>query len=176
MEKIKIEQLVANAKKGNFDDMMLIINAYRPLVLKQVKKYSFLMNSDDIISHCNLSIVLAINKYKLEKKCFSTYVRNAIENNLKNEFRGKSYYETPTDFTTLIASDLNCMEDDIVKKILTEQLQKAIDQLSSYEKRLIDFRFFKDYPLRQIAEIENSNIYKIDKELKEIICKLKDSF
>ena len=140
-----------------------------PYTLKYVEeKNIYVVSFKDVKGHLqevevNKEIYTAFDLFELEDvKELNEYDRHIehseiFENNLEVRAKDKPI----------------SLEEIIEKKLLNEDLKKAIDSLSDVQKRRIKMYYFEDKTLREIAEIEHCKIMSVKDSIDIGIKKIK---
>lgn len=175
-----VEILVAKAKEGDRAAAGKIIEKYNYLIIKEAARYHIpAYEFEDIVQHGYLSVIKAINMYKLGSSSFNGYVINSIKNNFKDLLKGNiRHYREISDDTLLDINSGNykfTVEDEIIAYDQVKILYKALDKLSEEEKEIIRRFYLKDESLKEIACDTNKGYYKVFREKEKALKKLKAS-
>ena len=93
-----MEDLVKKAKTGDEEAVVEVINKFKYLILKEASKYHIpSYEFEDLVQHGYLSVIKAIEMYKLGSNSFNGYCINTIKTNFKALLKGKikHYREVP---------------------------------------------------------------------------------
>ncbi|MBU3130203.1 sigma-70 family RNA polymerase sigma factor [Clostridium tagluense] len=176
-----LESLVEKAKNGDRKSLMDIIEKYKFLIIKlagsyHIPSYEF----DDLVQHGYLSVIKAVNLYKLDSNTFEGYCIHDIRTNFKALLKGeiKHYREVPNPQAT--SSSVACgyeftLEDEVIAYEEAQRLYKALKKLDPVEKDVVA-RFYLHYDsLREIA-CDGDNSYAHYRKIKDkALKKLKSS-
>ena len=83
------------------------------------------------------------------------------------------FTEERRSYEEVISSKKVDVEEEIVKKDLSEKLKKAIDKLDEREKLVIQLIFYEELPLKEIANILGCSISRVSQIKGEAIEKLR---
>nr|WP_307720512.1 sigma-70 family RNA polymerase sigma factor [Clostridium tagluense] len=174
-----LESLVEKAKNGDRKSLMDIIERYKFLIIKLAGSYHIpSYEIDDLVQHGYLSVIKAVNLYKLGSNTFDGYCIHAIRTNFKALLKGeiKHYREVPNPQPT--SSSASCeyeftLEDEVIAFDEAQRLYKALKKLDPVERDVVS-RFYLHYDsLREIAcdgDKSYAHYRKIkDKALKNIL-------
>lgn len=177
IKKENIELLVLKAKAGNTNALKEIMQRFHYFILKESSKYKIpSYDYQDIVQHGYLTIIKCINMYKKNNDSFNGYVINAIKNNYNALLRGniKNYKEIPND--TLLDLERPGYEFTIEEQIIAyeeaEKLHKAINNLDTLEKIIIQEFYFNDKSIADISTELNISTTKLYRLKKTILNKL----
>lgn len=180
--------IIKRAKEGDKYCRELIINAYYPLCISLIKKYHgiYSYTDEDLLQHCNLSILNAIYKFRLDG-CFPLYIKRTLSNNLALLCRQNPSDNAPSSLNAhaegynceiieLIADNNILTEDLFVQEFSENRILSALEYLDFEEKRLCKFLISTDLkcPLKKYSEIYNIPYSKCKYTKKKISLKLKN--
>ncbi|MDD7792762.1 sigma-70 family RNA polymerase sigma factor [Clostridium sp. 'White wine YQ'] len=147
--------LVKKSKLNDMHSMEEIISLFTPLIKNRTKSlYIKNHDEDDLMQIGRISIIKAINKYDISRgSAFISYVKNTIDKNYFYEIRKntKCVYETSIPLAikhskfcnSLFMSEEN-IEANFLDKELHYKLSKTLASLSTTEKELIEYVYFKN--------------------------------
>jgi RNA polymerase sigma factor (sigma-70 family) len=174
----EIEVLVREAKEGDAEVLKEIIQSYNYFILKEASKYRIPgYQYEDVVQHGYLSVIKAVNKYKLGRNSFHGYVIKAIKNNLKDLLKGnvRHYREIPDE--SLL--DINphyyefTLEDQIIAYDNVKKLYEVLDKLSEEERDMIERFYIIEDSLKEIACDRNVDYYKAVRLKEKVLRKLR---
>ncbi|MDF2950195.1 MAG: polymerase sigma factor, sigma-70 family [Sedimentibacter sp.] len=152
--KVDMEALVKSAKEGNNEAMETILNKFNYFIMKHGAKYIIPSHEfEDLIQHGFLSIIKAVQLYKLGSNNFTTYCNNSIINNFKALLKGhiKHYREIQDESILGIQVYDFTLEDEVIAH---EETKRAIAVLNSFpeeEKQIIYGVYIQDKTLKEVA-------------------------
>lgn len=178
-----IENLVKEAKLGNSNDKEELVNRFKPFIVKRAQGV-FIKNYDmeDLIQIGVMSILRAIESYKLERKNFVSYVTYAITNNFNYEIRkrNKDRFESSLNKETDegleildLVSDEGNIEENYINKEMRDKLLKSINMLSLEEKSLIQMVYFEKIKIKDYAESKGIKYGTVMKRKRVVMEKLR---
>jgi RNA polymerase sigma factor (sigma-70 family) len=173
-----IEVLVRNAKEGDAEALKEIIQSYNYFILKEASKYRIPGHQyEDIVQHGYLSVIKAVNKYKLGRNSFHGYVIKAVKNNFKDLLKGniRNYREIPDNSLLDITPHYYefTLEDQIIAYDNTKKLYEALNKLSIEERDMIERFYLIEDSLKEIACDCSMNYYAAARMKDGILKKLK---
>lgn len=178
-----IENLVKEAKLGDAYAKEELVNKFKPFIIKRAQGV-FIKNYDmeDLIQIGVISVLRAIERYKLEKENFVSYVTYAITNNFNYEIRkrNKERFESSLnkeadeglEILDLVADEDN-IEENYINKETQDKLLKAINMLSMEEKDLIKMVYFEKIKIKKYAENKGLKYGTVLKRKRVIMEKLR---
>lgn len=176
--------LILKAKQGDKEAMEKILKEFEPLVYKtSISYYIYGYESEDIRQIARLTIIKAIDKFNVDlSNSFPAYVQKSIKNQMNKEIEkaSKRYYENKLNnsiansiqIKEIIDEDINISED-YIKKELNNNLFKAIEQLNSEEKALLNSIYVEGNTLKAYAENLKLEYYKVRYMRDKVMEKLK---
>jgi len=157
-KKLKDEELVAKAQKGNreaFDELMY---RYEKMVIgtcfKKLRNYQ---NALDVSQDIFLNLFKAIKTYSGKAK-FSTWLYSSTRNACINHFRYKYSKNRNHSFLTdeIEKYEKAHVEDDVLKKIINkeqiEEVKRITKKLSEIQKKIFEKVFFEEYSYNETAQ------------------------
>ncbi|WP_238884678.1 sigma-70 family RNA polymerase sigma factor [Clostridium sp. YIM B02551] len=147
--------LVTKAKLNDTTSTEEIISLFTPLIKNRTKiLYIKNLDEDDLMQIGRISIIKAINNYDINRgSSFISYLKNTIDKNYFYEIRKntKCVYETSIYlaikhgkfYNSLFVSQENIEANFLDKELLCE-LSNALTSLSTTEKELIEYVYFKN--------------------------------
>lgn len=186
MNLTEIESSVIRAKEGNEDDLLKLLNQYKPFIIKTAKKFNIICcDTSDLVQVGYIAILNSLQKYNTGSNTFSTYAYNSIKNSFKytarkhSKFREKLWLNSPanpnenidTEFINLIRSPINHEEDMLDSEELME-LKAALSKLSKDELELITMIYYNNASLKAYADKKGISYQGAIKKKTRIIRKL----
>lgn len=180
MKNGELEELVKRGKEGDQEALHLLMDKYKPLILKLASKYRIpSYEFEDVVQYGYLTLIKAIKMYKLESNSFNGYAIRAIRNNILDLFKKnvKLYNEINDDRVLNICIDKELtVEEHILAGEEIKRLYKVLDKLSEDEKKIINDYYFNNKTLKTIACENNLNYKKIVKDKKRVLERMKNNY
>ena len=174
-----LEILVEKAKNGDRKSLMDIIERYKFLIIKlagsyYIPSYEF----DDLVQHGYLSVIKAVNLYKLGSNTFNGYCIHAIRTNFKALLKGEinHYREVPN--AEPISSGVSegyefTLEDEFIAYEEAQRLYAALEKLDPVERDVVARFYLRCDSLREIACDGDNSYYHYRKIKDKALKKLK---
>ncbi|AZV55521.1 sigma-70 family RNA polymerase sigma factor [Clostridium sp. AWRP] len=165
MENLQLEILLERAQSGDKNAVENICIKFNGMVINMAKcTYIKGYDMEDLIQEGRYSVIKAIGMYDINSKYpFAAYVKSSVKKNFYNMIRSNirkvsccslySKNEEGCEFINMIASDEN-IEENLIKRKLIIQLNKAMDKLPEDKRNLIDWYYIQDRSLNEYAEKE----------------------
>lgn len=167
------KELLIKAKEGDKAAREEILKMFRPLILSCVSRiYVSGMEKSDLIQIGYVSLLKAINNFNISSDSFTAYVNNSVKNNFYYLIRGKAKLKYDTALDEEILSDDNT-EDMAMASLDIKELKDALDNLSVYDRTLIDYLFFKGYKLKECAALLHTSKSTLSRRKERILERLK---
>ncbi|RMC92321.1 sigma-70 family RNA polymerase sigma factor [Clostridium autoethanogenum] len=183
MENLQLEILLERAQSGDKNAVENICIKFNGMVINMAKcTYIKGYDMEDLIQEGRCSVIKAIGMYDINSKYpFAAYVKSSVKKNFYNMIRSNirkvsccslySKNEEGCEFINMIASDEN-IEEDLIKRKLIIQLNKAMDKLPEDKRNLIDWYYIQDKSLNEYAEKERISyrtaVYRKRKSLESL--------
>ena len=189
MNHYEIETCVVGAKNGNKDDLLKVLEQYKPFIFKTAKTFK-IKNYDiyDLEQIGYMAIINALAKYRTGSCTFSSYAYESIKNAFKYTARQNSKHErefslnstvdpcsTTTEYINCIDS-LENIEEDMLRSEETSEMKRAVSNLSPHELELVLMVYYKGASLKDYAEKKGISYYKASKKKDLVLCKLGSHF
>lgn len=151
---MNFEQLVKKAQAGNTKEMEVIINAFRPLVMKLKYREGYACIRDEIEGIAQCAIIELVHKYRgPDYICFPGYIKKMLTFTLNNFCRKQQTimkYEAVRLDTEFENSSSSGSEEE--KYAMRTALVRALQKLSPREKRIICSYYWEDKSDSTIAK------------------------
>lgn len=173
-----MENLVKNAKEGDSDSMTVILNKFKYFIIKHAKKYVVPSHDfEDLIQHGFLSIIKAVQLYKLGSNNFTTYCSNAIINNFKALLKGhiKHYREVQNEAILNIQVYDFTLEDEVIAYDETKRAIKLLNSLPEEERNILSGVFLQNKTLKEVAAAYDINYRQAVEIKRKALIKLRDA-
>ena len=189
MNHFEIETCIIGAKNGNEDDLLKILEQYKPFIFKTARKFN-IKNYDisDLEQIGYMAIINALAKYRTGSCTFSSYAYESIKNAFKYTARQNSKYEK--EFSLNLAADpysmtteyINCipssenLEENILNSEETSEIKKAVSKLSPQDMELVLMVYYKGISLKDYALKKGITYYQASKKKDLALNKLGSHF
>ena len=174
-----MEKLVEKAKNRESGATEEIIEKFKYLIFKESSRYHVPgYELEDLVQHGYLSVIKAIDMYKLGSNSFNGYCINAIKLNFKALLKGqiKHFREVPNnemlDFDTVANYEFT-LEDEVIAYDEVKKLQVALDKLDPIEREIVERYYILDQSLKEIACDSDKSYYQFARIKKKALEKLK---
>ena len=162
----EIEASIIGAKSGNRQDMMKILEQYRPFIYKEAQQYKIISyDLNDLVQICYMALIKSITNYRTGSNTFSTYAYITIKNALRYTARQNRKHQYNYSINSLVNSFDNtrieyvdCIEADekvddrILESERAVEINKALSNLPSDEADLVKTVFYKKNSLKSYAQ------------------------
>lgn len=189
MNHFEIETCIIGAKNGNEDDLLKILEQYKPFIFKTARKFN-IKNYDisDLEQIGYMAIINALAKYRTGSCTFSSYAYESIKNAFKYTARQNSKYDK--EFSLNLAADpysttteyINCisspedLEENILNSEETSEIKKAVSKLSPQDMELVLMVYYKGISLKEYASKKGITYYQASKKKDLALNKLGSHF
>ncbi|MEW6507647.1 MAG: RNA polymerase sigma factor [Bacteroidota bacterium] len=160
-------QLIINAQKGDMEAFEKLVYKYDRHVLSIAK--SFRNNEDDakdIYQEVFIRVYRGLKNFQFKSE-FSTWIfrittnvcisfnrskkqHDSIDREIGNDEEGK------TTFAEQLPGELRT-DDKAVGSVLSNHINRALNQLSPQQKMAFTLKFYQDYKIKEIADIMHCN-------------------
>lgn len=185
----EIETCAVGAKKGNQEDLLKILNQYKPFIFKTARKYN-IKNYDiyDLEQIGYMAIISALAKYKTGSLTFSSYVFQSIANAFRYTARKNIKLGTEVSLNSPIdASEgnpeyIDCIdspdniEDTVLSSYEASEMKNAVAKLPPQEMELVKMVYYNGVSLREYARKKGMSYYMAAKKKDMVLCKLGSHF
>jgi RNA polymerase sporulation-specific sigma factor len=187
MNHFEIEACVIRAKNGNKEELLKLLEQYKPFIIKTASGYSIKgFDMYDMIQIGYVTLINAVSKYRVGSNTFSTYAFNSIKNALRYTLRQNfkqsqdmslnapldSSGEFVTEFMDLVESDED-LEEYIIKREELFELKKAVSRLPFDEIELIVMIYYTGLSLKKYAEKKGLSYQQAVRKRDRILRKLR---
>lgn len=161
----EIEKCVISAKAGNSEEILNILEQYKPFIFKTEREYN-IRGCDiyDLSQIGCIALINAVEKYKIGSHTFSSYAFNSIKNAFrytarKNHRIGEELslnapinIETERDSEFIECSEsLDNTEDEVITFESKKEVRKAIFKLPEDVMELVIMIYYNKIPLKIYA-------------------------
>lgn len=166
MNHFEIEACVIRAKNGNKEELLKIMEQYKPFIIKTAKGFNIKgYDLYDLVQIGYVTLINAVAKYKTGSNTFSTYAYNSIKNAFRYTARGNNKHEgdmslnAPLDggaeqgaeFIDFIESGEN-IEEDVLKREEIQGLRRVVSKLPGDEMEFIIMVYYSGASIKTYAE------------------------
>jgi RNA polymerase sporulation-specific sigma factor len=160
----ELETSVIGAKTGNQEDLLKVLQQYKPFIFKTARKFN--INNHDIYDLEQIgymAIIKALAKYRTGSCTFSSYAYESIKNAFKYTARQNSKhknilslnsavnpYSSTTEYIDCIDS-LENIEETILSSEEASEMKRAVSKLPQQEMELVMAVYYKGIPLKDYA-------------------------
>lgn len=186
MNHFEIEASVIRAKNGNKEELLKVMEQYKPFIIKTASGYNIKgFDMYDMVQIGYVTLINAVAKYRVGSNTFSTYAFNSIKNafrytarqNLKKS--GELSLNTPlegsfehgTEFIDFLEDPGN-LEEEIIKREELLKLRKAVSRLPMDEMELIVMVYYTGASLKTYAEKKGLGYQQAVRKKNRILDKL----
>jgi RNA polymerase sporulation-specific sigma factor len=152
-----LESLVEKAKNGDKKSLMDIIERYKFLIIRLATNYYIpSYEFDDLVQQGYLSVIKAVNLYKLGSNTFDGYCINSIRTNFKALLKGKikHYREVPNSepVSQNAAAEYSfTLEDEVIAYDEAKRLYNALEMLTPFERSVVERFYLLQDSLKEIS-------------------------
>jgi RNA polymerase sporulation-specific sigma factor len=174
-----LESLVEKAKNGDRIALMDIIERYKFLIVRLASSYHIpSYEFEDLVQQGYLSVIKAVNLYKLGSNTFDGYCIHSIRTNFKALLKGKikHYREVPNEepIKTNVAAEYSfTLEDEVIAYEEIKRLYDALEKLDPVERDVVERFYLLEDSLKEIACDGDNNYYEYRKIKNKALEKLK---
>jgi RNA polymerase sporulation-specific sigma factor len=186
MNRSEIENCVAGAKNGNRDELLKIIEQYKPFIVRTTKAYR-IKNYDfqDLLQIGYTALIKAVEKYKTGSNAFSTYAYTTIENALRYTARQNNRYEKEISlFAPVAAGDSRIIEyidhieapvdfeEDFLYTESISEVRRAVSKLPPEEAELVNMVYYRKCSLNKYADVKGISYGSARRKKSKVLNKL----
>jgi RNA polymerase sigma factor (sigma-70 family) len=184
----EIETCVIRAKAGSSEDLLKVLEQYKPFIFKTAKQFN-IRNHDmyDLLQIGYVTLINAVVKYRTGSHTFSSYAYNAIKNAYKYTARQNSKFSndlslnTPvntegninTEFIECIESSEN-LEEDIIHFEKINEVRSAVSKLSEDDIELVIMVYYSGISLKTYALKKHMSYLQAVRKKNKILEKLSE--
>lgn len=186
MKHFEIEASVIRAKNGNKQELLKILEQYKPFIYKTAKSY-YIKDFDmyDLTQIGYVSLINAVAKYKSNSHTFSTYAFNTIKNAYKYTARQNNRYNDNFSLNTPISCDeknsaefidhvdsFENLEEDLIKAERAREVRRAVSKLPSEDMELVILVYFNGCSIKTYSEKKDITYLQACRRRKKALEKL----
>lgn len=183
----EIEACVIRAKIGSQEDLLKILEQYKPFIFKTAKAFNIKdFDTYDLAQIAYITLINAVLKYKIGSHTFTSYALNAIKNEFKYTARKNSRYNQELSLNTPLNESENnynefidCLEapeiieEELIKLEKTKELRQALAKLTEEDLELVIMVYYNKVPIKTYAKNKNLAYPKAIKRKNKVLEKLK---
>lgn len=165
MNHYEIEASAKRAKAGSQEDLLKLINQFKPYLCKYVGVYRIRgYETADMMQVGYLSLINAVKKYKPGSNTFICYAAHTIRNNFKYYYRTNAKLDSELSLNAPIAADGSStaefidftsyddeMEEKVIDSVLIDDMRNIIQLLPDDEIELLHTVYYKKCSLQKYA-------------------------
>jgi len=184
----EIESSVIRAKAGNSEDLLKLIEQFKPFVFKTAKEYNIKgLDLYDLSQIGYITLINAVEKYKIGSHTFSSYAYNAISNAFRYAARSNKKLteeyslNTPVQNNELDGAEyIDCIdslvniEEDIINHENNKRLRKAVAALPENELEFVIMIYYSSVTIKTYAEKKGISYINAIRFKNKILEKLKN--
>ena len=174
-----MEKLVEKAKIKESGATEVIIEKFKYLIFKEASRYHIPgYELEDLVQHGYLSVIKAIDMYKLGSNSFNGYCINSIRMNFKALLKGqiKHFREVPNnemlDFDTAGNYEFT-LEDEVIAYDEAKKLYAALETLETLERKMLERYYILGHSIGEIACDSDKSYHQFARIKKKALEKLK---
>jgi RNA polymerase sigma factor (sigma-70 family) len=183
----EIEASVIRAKSGNQEDLLKLLEQFKPFIIKTAKQF-FIRNHDiyDMLQIGYVAVINAVSKYRTGSHTFVCYAFNSIKNAFRMAARKNLNYseefsmntsldvegEADIEFIDCIKDDID-IEEEVIYSDELSKLRKAVSELPEDELELVLMVYYNQISLKTYAAKKDMSYHLAKKKRKEILEKLR---
>jgi RNA polymerase sigma factor (sigma-70 family) len=185
----EIETCVTGAKNGNKEDLLKVLQQYKPFIFKTARSFN-IRNYDlyDLEQIGYMAIIKALSKYRTGSCTFSSYVYESIKNAFRYTARQNSKhdkslslnaavspYSRDTEYIDCIASGED-LEESLLKSEEAMDMKKALAKLPPQEMELVKMVYYEGLSLKNYSVKKGIPYYEAYKKKDYILNKISSHF
>jgi RNA polymerase sigma factor (sigma-70 family) len=189
MNHYEIETCVTGAKNGNKEDLLKVLQQYKPFIFKTARGFN-IRNYDlyDLEQIGYMAIIKALSKYRTGSCTFSSYAYESIKNAFRYTARQNSKHEKALSLNAAVSpyirdtEYIDCIasgEDLEENMLLAEEaldMKKALAKLPSQEMELVNMVYYEGLSLKNYADRKGIPYYEAYKKKDYILNKISSHF
>jgi RNA polymerase sigma factor (sigma-70 family) len=114
----------------------------------------------------------SLSSYKSDGQ-FKNWLLKIAVNHCRDYFRSRTYKQKENEIDQQFKDEKENVWDMLSKKIDSENVKAAVEQLPDFQKEAIILKFYQDLKIKEIAELTESKEATVKSRLKQGIGKLK---
>lgn len=182
----EIEASVIRAKNGNREELLKILEQYKPFILKTSKDFN-IKNHDtyDLMQIGYVALINAVAKYKPGSNTFSSYAFSTIKNALRFTGRSNAKINAELSLNSPINYDgdtdvelIDCigspedLEENLIRTEKIKEVRRAVSKLPADEMALIIMVYYSKCSLKTYAEKKGISYPQAVRKKNQVLQKL----
>lgn len=182
----EIEACVIRAKTGSSEDLLKILEQYKPFIFKTAQQFN-IRNHDmyDLLQIGYVALINAAMKYRTGSHTFSSYAYNAVKNEFKYTARQNSKFSNDLSLNTPVNTEgnidtefINCIEssedlqEDIIHFEKVKEVRSAVSRLPEDDMELVIMVYYSGISLKTYALKKNVSYFQAVRKKNKILEKL----
>jgi RNA polymerase sporulation-specific sigma factor len=186
MNHYEIEASVIRAKNGNREELLKILEQYKPFIFKTARDYNIKgYDTYDLAQIGYVSLINAVAKYRSGSNTFSSYAFNTIKNAFRYAARLNSKFNTELSLNEKVDNDagmdiefIDCIdspeniEEDLIRREKILEVKRAVSKLPENELELVIMVYYSGASLATYAEKKGFSYHQAVRKKKKILEKL----
>lgn len=171
-------ELIEEIKNGSQAAMEVLVKKhYKNIFAYVYRKLGDYHLAYDITQEVFIKMMKSIHSFKQKGK-FENWLLTIAVNQCRDYFRSSKFKQKGEErqLPDTFKDEKEDVWDLLSKKVESQKVRKAIQQLPDYQREPIILRFYHNLKIREIAQITNSKESTVKSRLKQGIQKLKGSF
>lgn len=187
MDHYEIEACVVRAKNGSTEDLLMLLNQFKPYICKFAGKYRLKdFDTCELVQIGYSAVITAMKKYKVGSNTFSCYAIHSISNAFNDAIKKSARYESELSLNTQIKPNYDSsmeflellispdnVEEEVLKSIGNQKLKEALSKLKVDEIELLMRTYLSNVSLKSYARKNRLNYATVLKKNKRLLAKLK---
>jgi RNA polymerase sigma factor (sigma-70 family) len=184
----EIEACVIRAKAGNSEDLLKILEQYKPFIFKTAKQFN-IKNHDmyDLLQIGYVTLINVVVKYRTGSHTFSSYAYNAIKNAYKYTARQNSKFSNDLSLNTPVNTEGNIniefieciesnenLEEDIIHFEKINEVRSAVSRLPEDDIELVIMVYYSGISLKTYALKKHMSYLQAVRKKNKILEKLSE--
>jgi RNA polymerase sporulation-specific sigma factor len=189
MNYYQIETCVTGAKNGNKEDLIKILEQYKPFIFKTARNFN-IKNYDicDLEQIGYMAVINAISRYRTGSCTFSSYAYESIKNAFRYTARQNSGHQrefslnctvttngSHTEYIDFIDSSEN-LEETVLCSEEASEIKKAVTKLPLQEMELVMLLYYKGISLKDYAAKKGMSYNQAARKKDFVLYKLGNQF
>ena len=186
MNHYEIEACVMRAQKGNREELLKILEQYKPFIFKIARQYN-IKNYDlyDLVQIGYVAVINAVAKYRASSNTFSSYAYVSITNEFRYTARVNSKNNNVLSLCSPVVETegtkieyIDCIEgpenveEDIITSETLKEVKRAVSKLPVDELELILMVYYSGCSLKTYAEKKGLSYQLVVRKKNKILEKL----
>lgn len=169
------EELLDEIKGGSQAAMEVLVKKhYKSIFAYIYRKVGDYHLAYDLTQEVFVKMMKALDRYQSKSK-FNHWLLKIAVNHCRDYFRSRSFKqkEKEGELVPKLVDQKSNVWDLISKKVNSEQVKSALEQLPNYQKEAIVLRYYHHLKIKEIAEVTDSKEATVKSRLRQGQAKLK---